>query len=193
MQSTEIGREFLTRVSEYLVTFPFDLKILQEAIAEPELERGAREIAAGVLISSLSPQEGSGPERFVDDVLVLRIALGRIAKEGGEGAESFRTRFVELYSRLDEDLRIFEQSLGPELWAWLCTRPTTCCRIPLKGKRAGQYIDDDTTWDQLYEDGRDFQTIYDVTESQIHNKLRRPEQLVEIIQRRHAEDLKKRA
>ena len=193
MQSSEIGRKFLTRVSEYLVTFPFDLKILQEAISELELERGAREIAAGVLISSLSPQEGSGPERFVDDVRELRIALGRIAKEGGEGAEGFRTRFVELYSRLDEDLEIFEQCLGPELWTWLSTRPTTCCRIPLKGKRAAQYIDDESTWDQLYEDGLDFQTIYDVTESQIQNKLRRPEQLVEIIQRRHAEDLKKRA
>ncbi len=59
MQSTEIGREFLTRVSEYLVTFPFDLKILQEAITEPDLERSARELAASVLIGALSPQEGS--------------------------------------------------------------------------------------------------------------------------------------
>ena len=75
MQSTEIGRGFLARVSEYLVTFPFDLKILQEAITEPDLERSARELAASVLISSLSPQEGSGPERFVDDVVLLRIAL----------------------------------------------------------------------------------------------------------------------
>jgi hypothetical protein len=49
--------------------------------------------------------------------------------------------------------------------------------MALKGKRASQYIDDDTTWDQLYEDGVDFQTIYDVSESQVQNKLRRPEQL----------------
>ena len=192
MQSTERGREFLTRVSEYLLTFPFDLKILQEAIAETDLERGVREIAAGVLISSLSPQEGSGPERFVDDLLVLRIALKRLATEGGEGAAAFCARFPEVYERLDEDLQLFEQGLGPELWAWLGTRPAASCRIALKGKRASQYIDDDSTWDQLYEDGVDFQTIYDVSESQVQNKLRRPEQLVEIIQRRHSEDLKKR-
>ena len=193
MQSTEIGREFLTRVSEYLVTFPFDLKILQEAITEPDLERSARELAASILISSLSPQEGSGPERFVDDVVLLRIALSRIAKEGGDGAEGFCTRFGEVYGKLEDDLRVFEQCLGPELWSWLCGRLGTFCRLPLKGKRANQYVDDQSSWDQLYEDGVDFQTNYDVTEAQIQNKLRRPEQLVEIIQRRHAEDIKKRS
>ncbi len=193
MQSTEIGREFLTRVSEYLVTFPFDLKILQEAITEPDLERSARELAASVLIGSLSPQEGSGPERFVDDVVLLRIALSRIAKEGGEEAAGFCTRFGEVYSKLDDDLRIFEQSLGPELWSWLSARPGSLSRLPLKGKRASQYVDDPSSWDQLYEDGVDFQTNYDVTESQIQNKLRRPEQLIEILQRRHAEDIKKRS
>lgn len=193
MQSTEIGREFLTRVSEYLVTFPFDLKILQEAITEPDLERGARELAASVLIGSLSPQEGSGPERFVDDVVLLRITLSRIAKEGGEEAAGFCTRFGEVYSKLDDDLRIFEQSLGPELWSWLSARPASFCRLPLKGKRASQYVDDPSSWDQLYEDGVDFQTNYDVTEAQIQNKLRRPEQLIEILQRRHAEDIKKRS
>ncbi len=193
MQSTEIGREFLTRVSEYLVTFPFDLKILQEAITEPDLERSARELAASILISSLSPQEGSGPERFVDDVVLLRIALSRIAKEGGDGAESFCTRFGEVYGKLEDDLRVFEQCLGPELWSWLGARLGTFCRLPLKGKRASQYVDDQSCWDQLYEDGVDFQTNYDVTEAQIQNKLRRPEQLVEIIQRRHAEDIKKRS
>ena len=192
MQSTEIGREFLARVSEYLVTFPFDLKILQEAITEPDLERSARELAASILISSLSPQEGSGPERFVDDVVLLRIALQRIASEGGDGADGFCARFGEVYGRLADDLRIFEQSLGPELWSWLCARPASFCRLPLKGKRASQYVDDQSSWDQLYEDGVDFQTNYDVTEAQIQNKLRRPEQLIEIIQRRHAEDIKKR-
>ena len=193
MQSTEIGREFLTRVSEYLVTFPFDLKILQEAITEPDLERSARELAASVLIGSLSPQEGSGPERFVDDVVLLRITLSRIAKEGGEEAAGFCTRFGEVYSKLDDDLRVFEQSLGPELWSWLSARPASFCRLPLKGKRASQYVDDQSCWDQLYEDGVDFQTNYDVTEAQIQNKLRRPEQLIEILQRRHAEDIKKRS
>lgn len=193
MQSTEIERKFLARVSEYLVTFPFDLKILQEAIAEPDLERSARELAAGVLISALSPQEGSGPERFVDDVVVLRIALDRIAKEGGEDATHFCARFSDVYACLGEDLKVFEQCLGAELWAWLCGRLNLFCRLTLKGKRASQYVDDESTWDQLYEDGVDFQTNYDVTEGQIQNKLRRPEQLVEIVARRCAEEAKRRS
>ena len=192
MQSIEIGREFLTRVSAYLVSFPFDLKILQEAIAEPDLERSVRELAASVLISSLSPQEGSGPERFVDDVLMLRITAARIAQEGGDGAESFCARFDDIYNTLNDDLKLFEQYLGPEVWGWLSARVNSYSKLPFKGKRASQYVDDEDTWDALYEDGLDFQTNYDVSESQIQNKLRRAEQLTEILNRRRSEETKKR-
>ena len=124
---------------------------------------------------------------FDRDRRLTHALLSRIAKEGGEEAAGFCTRFGEVYSKLDDDLRIFEQSLGPELWSWLSARPASFCRLPLKGKRASQYVDDPSSWDQLYEDGVDFQTNYDVTEAQIQNKLRRPEQLIEILQRRHAD------
>jgi len=31
---------FLAKVSEYLLSLPFDLKILQEAVTDPDLDRG---------------------------------------------------------------------------------------------------------------------------------------------------------
>ena len=115
----EAERPFLEKVSEYLLSLPFDLKILQEAVTDPDLERGAREIAAGTIIHTIAPQEGDGPVRYVDDVLLVRAALKRILAEGGEHAADFATRFDgEVYGKLDEDLGTFETVLG-DLWPWL--------------------------------------------------------------------------
>lgn len=193
MSSAETGREFLTRVCDYLVSFPFDLKILQEAVTDSELDHGLRELCAGMLILALSPQEGPLPERLIDDVILLRITLDRVRTQGDESAQAFIGRFDDVFARLDDDLRIFEASIGPELWAWLGGRIGGFPRLSYKGKRAALYVDDESTWDALYEDGLDFQTNYNLTEAQVHNRLRRPEQLVESLQKRYSDELKKRA
>jgi hypothetical protein len=195
MQRDELGRSFLAKVSEHLVSFPFDLKILQEAVAEPDLEHGIRELAAGVLLNALSPQEGSGPERYLDDAIWLRLALSRMvaaAQAGSEGATAFCARFEDVFGTLTSDLKLYEESIGPELWSWLNARLPTLTRCTLKGKRAVQFVEDEAACDDLYDDGLDFQTNYDVTEEKVQNRLRRPEQLTEFLHKRHLEDSKKR-
>jgi hypothetical protein len=195
MQRDEPGRSFLTKISGHLVSFPFDLKILQEAVAEPDLDRGIRELAAGVLLNALSPQEGSGPERYLDDAIWLRLALAQMAaaaQAGNEGAAAFCARFEDVFGTLDSDLKLYETFIGPELWGWLCARLPTLVRCTLKGKRAGQFVDDEAARDELYDNGLDFQTNYDVTDEKVHNRLRRPEQIAELLHKRHLEDSKKR-
>lgn len=192
MDAKEVGSKFLARVCEYLVSLPFDLKILQEAVSDPDLERKARETAAGVLVHVLSRHEGAGPERYLEDVLLLRIALRRVAAEGGDGAAAFTGRFADVYGTLEDDLQLFERFLGRELWAWLFARSGSFGRLLWKGKRPDAYVDDQEALDDLYEDGLTFQTNYDLTDAQVGNKLRRPEPLLDLLTRRHAEDLKKR-
>src|SRR3954470_3609007 len=116
----EADRPFLEKVGEYLLSLPFDLKILQEAVTHPDLDRGAREIAAGAIIHTLGPQEsGDGPMRYVDDVLLVRAAFKRVVADGSEHAKEFTARFeAEVYGKLDEDLKMFEDVLG-DLWPWL--------------------------------------------------------------------------
>jgi hypothetical protein len=78
MGAKESERRFLEKVIEYLISLPFDLKVLQEAAADPDLDRTTREIAAGTIIHTISPQtEGEGPLKFADDVLFVRAAFGR--------------------------------------------------------------------------------------------------------------------
>lgn len=192
MDAKEVGRALLAKTCEYLVSLPYDVKALQEAVSAPDLEKGARELAAGAVIYALHhSQEGSGHERFFDSVFLVRMAFAEVLAQGGDGAAVFRERFPDVYERIDEDLGCFETALGPELWAWLGGRLTSSVRLPHKGKRASEYTDDEEALDQLYEDCVDFQTNYSVTEAQLGNRLRRPEQIAEVLQRRHA-DSKKR-
>ena len=113
MDNTE--RMFLETMSRALVSLPFDLKILLEAVADSDLERGMRELAAGTVVHVITPKDGNveAPLRFAEDVVQLRLALAKIAAEGGEGAPAFRARFAEDYARFDEEL----QPLPRRRWA----------------------------------------------------------------------------
>ena len=83
MDNTE--RMFLDTMSRALVSLPFDLKILLEAVADSDLERGVRELAAGTVVHVITPKDGNveAPLRHAEDVVQLRLALAKIAAEGG--------------------------------------------------------------------------------------------------------------
>ncbi len=192
MGAKEADRPFLEKVSEYLLSLPFDLKILQEAVADPDLDHAAREMAAGTIIHTLLPQEGESPGRYVDDVLFVRAAFNEIVRDDGEGAKAFRARFSDVYGKLDDDLHMFESYLG-ELWPWLRAKLQTFPKQGYKGKRPPQYVDDEEAASFLYEEGLEFQTNYPVNEEQVRNRLRRGDQVVELLNRRRAEEAKKKS
>jgi hypothetical protein len=190
MTSNETERSFLSVLGNYLVSLPFDLKILQEAVADSDLDRAARDIAAGAIVHTLMPQEGDGPLRFVDDVLFVRAALQQIERTGGEGFAPFRDRFRDVYDALAEHLAVIQAALG-DSWLWLASKVETFPRLPYKGKRAAQYVDDDESQAFLYDEGLEFETNYNVTEEQVRNRLRRVEQVAELLAKRRAGEAKK--
>jgi hypothetical protein len=192
MVAKEEERSFLQKAGEYLVSLPFDLKVLQEAMTDPDLAQEARELAAGTIIHTLAPHEGEpGPLRYFDDVLYVRVALKRVVTHGSEGVQAFIDRFGEVYEKLDEELALFERSLG-DLWPWLTSKLSTFPRLVYKGKRPAQCVDDEEVASFLYEEGLEFQTNYSVTEEKVRNKLRSADQLLEILEKRRSDDLKKK-
>src|SRR5450432_1840983 len=113
----ELERTFLDTISRTLVSLPFDLKVLIEAVADSDLEHGTREMAAATVVHVITPKEGTvdPPVRFAEDVVLLRLALLKIAAEGGEGAPAFKERFAEDYGRIDDELALFRQVFGAEI------------------------------------------------------------------------------
>jgi hypothetical protein len=193
MQSAELSRKFLAKVSEYLVSLPFDLAILQEVVTQAELPRDVRELAAGVLLQALGPQEGPSPDRFVDDVLLVRRVLWQLSQQRGEIVESLSARFDEVFVQLADDVQTFQAAVGPALWKWLEDALQGVSKQALNGKRPAQYCDDESAANALYDEGLEFQTNYDVTDERVANRLRRAEQVLEILQRRQDDDSRKKS
>jgi uncharacterized membrane protein YkvA (DUF1232 family) len=191
----ELERRFLATIGRYLVSLPFDLKVLYEAMTDPDLEREARETAAGAFIYVLSPSDIVADREhklagFVDDTILLRAALKRIAAQGGESAGPFLARFTEEYAALDEDLALFEQALG-DLYPWLTGKLDTFKKLFYKGRRAAEYLDEEEDSSFLYEESLAFQTNYDITETTLEGRLRKAEPILELLRRRRAEEAKK--
>ena len=191
MSDVEVERKFVERVSEFLLSLPFDLKILQEAVTDPDLDKPARLLAAATIVHTLMPQEGEGPFRYVDDVLYVRAALHEIGKGEGEGAVAFRDRFAgEVYGALADDLALFNGYLGA-LWPWLCGKLASFQKLSLKGKKPAQAVDDEEVASLLYDEGLAFQTNYPVNEEQVRNKVRRGDQILDLFKRRYEDDKKR--
>jgi hypothetical protein len=191
--ATEAEREFLEKIGEYLLSLPFDLKILQEAVTDPDLDRATREIAVGTIVHTIGPQEGDGPLRFADDVLLVRAAFKRIGSDGSEGAKAFAERFdSEIYGKLEDDVALFADVLG-DLWPWLTGKLEAFRKPPYKGKTPADYVDDEEAASFLYEEGLEFQTNYNVNEDKVRNSVRRLDPIVEQLNKRRAEEAKKKS
>jgi hypothetical protein len=190
----DLERRYLTTVSGWLVSLPHDLKVLFEAKDEPNLDRGARELAAGAILYVLSP-DISGVEQFVafaDDAIVLREALRGVAQRGGEGAAAFRDRFAEYYDSLDADLDLCRSVMG-DSYAWLEQKMETLHKLLYKGKKVPQYIDDEEASESLYEDGLAFATDYPIDEEKLGMRLKKPETLLEPLRKKAAAERARRA
>jgi uncharacterized membrane protein YkvA (DUF1232 family) len=189
-----LERRFLSTVSRYLVSLPFDLKVLFEAKDDPDLDRKAREIACGAILYVLTPGDVAGEKNiigFVDDAVMVRLALQAVSERGGEGAEPFRARFAEQYETLDDTLQCFREFLGAELYGWLASKIDTLPRLSYRNKRVPAYIDDEETAEDLYEQGLTFQTDYEITDGLLADKFKQVRPVVDHLQKRKVEEARK--
>jgi hypothetical protein len=190
MDNTE--RTFLEAMSRALVSLPFDLKVLLEAVADPDLEREARELAAATVVHVITPKDGNvdAPLRFTEDVVQLRLAVFKIAAEGGEGAPAFRTRFAEDFARFDEDLQLFRQTLGGDIVDWLDGRWAMLLKGIYAKKKIPMFVDDEAgTF--LYDEGSRFSTLYPITEKSVAGRLKQAQPFIDHLTRKHDQDKKR--
>jgi hypothetical protein len=186
-------RMFLETMSKALVSLPFDLKILLEAVADSDLERGVRELAAGTVVHVITPKDGNvdAPLRFAEDVVQLRLALAKIAAEGGEGAPAFRERFAEDYARFEEELGLFRQALGNDVVDWLDSRWASLLKGVYAKKKISMFVDDEEVGTFLYDEGLRFATLYPITEKSLAGRVKQAQPFVDHLARKRDQDKKK--
>ena len=185
-------RTFLEAMSRALVSLPFDLKVLLEAVADPDLERAARELAAATVVHVITPKDGNmdAPLRFAEDVVQLRLAAVKLLAEGGEGAPAFRQRFAEDFTRFEEDLQLFRQTLGADTVDWLDGRWATLLKGVYAKKKIPMFVDDEAgTF--LYDEGSRFSTLYPITEKTVAGRLKQAQPFLDHLARKRDQDKKR--
>jgi uncharacterized membrane protein YkvA (DUF1232 family) len=186
----EMGEQFLSTLGGCLVSLPFDLRVLYEAMSQEDLDRGTREMVTGAVMYILSLNDAAPADQphlaFADDVVLLRLALKRIAARDDEASKAFAERFPEQFESLDEDLNVFRTYLG-DVFRWLEAKIGALPRMVYKGKHVADYLDDEDAGAFLYEEGLSFNTDYEVDEEAV-SRLKRAEPFRQYLERRMAED-----
>jgi hypothetical protein len=189
----DLERRFLETISKSLVSLPFDVKVLLEAVSHPELEHAVREIAAATVVHVINPKEGNvdAPVRHAEDVVLVRLALARIAAQGGDGADAFRDRFAENYGRLDEELTLFRDSLGSDVVDWLDSRWGALLKAVYAKKKISMFVDDEEVGNFLYDEGLRFGTEYPITEKSLAGRVKQAQPFLDHLSRKRDQDRKK--
>jgi hypothetical protein len=189
----EIERRLLETLSRGLVSLPFDLKVLLEAVSDADLEHAVRVMAAAAGVHIINPKDGNvdPPVRHAEDVVLLRLTLARIGKEGGEGAEAFRQRFAENYGALDGELEIFRRALGGDLVDWLDGRWSALLKVVYGKKKIPMFVDDEEVGTFLYDEGMKFGTNYPISEKYIAGRVKQAQPIVDHLLRKRDQDKKK--
>jgi hypothetical protein len=186
-------RSFLETLARALVSLPFDLKVLLEAVSDPDLEHEVREIAAAAAVYIITPRDGNIDPylRYGEDAIMLRLAATQVEAKGGESAPLFRERFTEEFGRFAAELAVFERACGPALTGWLDSRWSALRRATYARKKISVFIDDDEVGRFLYDDGLKFGTNYPITEKSLAGRLKQAQPILDHLRKKWEQDKKK--
>jgi hypothetical protein len=189
----DVERRFLETLSRALVSLPFDVKVLLEAVADPDLEHDVRELAAATVVHIISPKDGNVEPavRHAEDVILLRLALRKIVADGGEGAPAFRDRFAENYGRIDDELTLLGQAFGPEIVQWLDGKWGSLRKAVYAKKKIPMFVDDEEVGTFLYDEGLRFGTEYPISEKTLVGRLKQAQPVVDHLHRKWEQDKRK--
>jgi hypothetical protein len=186
-------RSFLETLARALASLPFDLKVLLEAVSDPDLEHEVREIAAAAVVYIISAREGNIDPylRYGEDAIMLRLAGRRILEKGGESAGQFRQRFAEEFERFAGEIAVIERALGQPLMGWLDGRWASLRKAAYARKKISVFVDNQEVGMLLYDDGLKFGTNYPISEKSLAGRFKQAQPLVDHLQKKWDQAKKK--
>ena len=186
----ESERAFVESFTEALVSLPFDMKVLVEAVVDPDLPVPSRELSAAVLIHIFNPKDGHVEAylRHTEDVVLVRLALNKIRAQSDEATQDFVAHWSESFDALDESLARYRAAFGDDVIDWLDGRWPVLRKGLYAKKHAAQYVQDEDLAKKLYDHASDFATDYPVTERSLAGRVRQLSSFVEHLQRKREQD-----
>jgi uncharacterized membrane protein YkvA (DUF1232 family) len=193
--STNADSRFVALVRSWLVSLPHDLKVAYEAMDDENLPRSARELAVGAIMYVVSPHDAVTDRNyavasFVDDAILLHLALVRIMKQGADSP--LRERFPEVFETLEQDIELCRAATG-DLMNWLESKLDNLGKLEHKSRKIPVYLDNDDAREELFEDGLVFRTDYPIDEGTVGDKLKKASTVTDAMKKRRAEELRQGA
>ena len=153
--STAVRERFVEVVRDGIISLPQDLKAVLRMVDDPEFDDDSRVAAAGALLHVLSASNAipglRGLLAYIDDVLVLRLVIERMAERSPEAMARHREQSPELLGPLEEQLAATREYLG-DLTSVLEKAADGVAKLSHEGKTARQCVTDSEMGTWLYDE-----------------------------------------
>ena len=160
--------QFIDLAREGILSLAQDMKSMLRIVEDPDIDDESRVEASGALLHVLSASNAipglRGKLAYVDDVLVLRLVLQRIARRSPDAIARHRDEAPELVGALEEQLAVMRAFLGDDLVAVLEKAVDGVSKLNHQGHTAEQCAHD-STW--LYESVQEAIVDMDFDEDEI--------------------------
>ncbi|MEY4515173.1 MAG: hypothetical protein RLZZ450_7295 [Pseudomonadota bacterium] len=148
--------EFLTFIKGSILALPQSLKAALRVAEDPDIADEGRALVAGAVIHWLSktntiPGVRGGALAYVDDVLVLLLALEHTKKLAPDAPERLLQHAPEVCETLDADLALARQYLGNGM-SFIEQALTRVVKLKHMGRTAQQCVKDESAATMLYEE-----------------------------------------
>lgn len=185
-QNSADRADFFGVLFTWLKSLPTDLKILIEMIGDDDLDLKARSSAVGIIIYILSPIDLI-PEKipilgYIDDVIILRIALAVILEIDANRAEYYREKYPETFDVLDEQIVLLKQTLGA-LYSWLKALVEKLPKRRFHGKSAEDVASSEQSREEMFDEVMEYAANVNVDPKAIEQAILTapPNRIVELL------------
>lgn len=180
--------EFVAFMRGAIVALPQSLKAALRVAEDPDIPDDGRALVAGALVHWLSrtntiPGVRGAALAYVDDVLVLLLAMERLSQMAPDAVPRLRADAPELFETLTDDLRIAREYIGTGM-VLLEQALERVVKLKHMGRTAQQCVKDESAATMLYEEIHAALIDFDLEPDAVGRELKDIDPLVEELRRR---------
>lgn len=173
---------FVEFLNEAILMLPQHIKGALRLSEDPDIPDEGRLLAAGALLHWLSgtntiPGARGDILSYVDDVLILKLAFGRMAAIAPESMARHRANAPELFGQLDDELALIADYLGSGLKV-IERGLKRFDQLKHLGRSAQQCVTDEESATMLYEEVQAALVELDFEEEEVARALKDIDRLI---------------
>lgn len=180
--------EFLTFIRGAILALPQSLKAALRVAEDPDIPDEGRALVAGAVIHWLSrtntiPGVRGGALAYVDDVLVLMLAVEHTQGLAADAPERMLQHAPELCETLEADMALVRQHLGSGMSVIEQALPRVT-KLKHMGRTAQQCVKDESAATMLYEELQSALVDFDPTPDSVARELKDLDSLVDDLRKK---------